>query len=149
MRSILYIVLATLLAVVTAIPITPSAPRLQKRAEQFRLQGLREFEIAERLSASAAETETFRSRINHKLHSILHKDDFDLFSGDIAPGSMDSPSMLPKEVSPESRESLFRSLLVLFGRDDNGGFGYEGKEGEMRRPQGSRHWSQSFGGFRR
>jgi hypothetical protein len=42
MRSFLFIVLATIFAFVTAIPITPSAPRLQKRAEQFRLQGLRE-----------------------------------------------------------------------------------------------------------
>jgi hypothetical protein len=42
MRFLLFTVLATLLAIVVAIPITPSAPRLQKRAEQFRLQGLRE-----------------------------------------------------------------------------------------------------------
>jgi hypothetical protein len=42
MHSFLFIVLATILAFATAIPITPSAPRLQKRAEQFRLQGLKE-----------------------------------------------------------------------------------------------------------
>jgi hypothetical protein len=42
MRSVLFVVLATMLAFVAAIPITPSAPRFQKRAEQFRLQGLRE-----------------------------------------------------------------------------------------------------------
>jgi hypothetical protein len=42
MRFFLFTVLATWLAIVAAIPITPSAPRFQKRAEQFRLQGLRE-----------------------------------------------------------------------------------------------------------
>jgi hypothetical protein len=90
------------------------------------------------------------------LHSILHttptsddyEDDFDLFFGDIAPGSMDSPSMLPKELAAE-RESFFRSLLAFFGRDGSDSFGYEGKEGEMRRPTGMRHWAQSVGGFRR
>ncbi|KAF1917257.1 hypothetical protein BDU57DRAFT_444962 [Ampelomyces quisqualis] len=152
MRSLFFIVLATISAFVSAIPITPSAPRLQKRAEQFRLQGLREFEIAERLSASAAESETFRSRINHKFHSIFHTPsadyDFDLFSGDIAPGSLDSPSMLPKE-STEHTESFFRSLRGLFHSSGEESFGYEGKEGEMRRPTGMRHWTQSFGGFRR
>lgn len=42
MRAFLLLVLATVFAFATAIPITPSAPRLQKRAEQFRLQGLKE-----------------------------------------------------------------------------------------------------------
>jgi hypothetical protein len=42
MRYFLLLVLATIIAFATAIPITPSAPRLQKRAEQFRLQGLKE-----------------------------------------------------------------------------------------------------------
>jgi hypothetical protein len=62
---------------------------------------------------------------------------------------MDSPSMLPKEISSEEHESFLRSLLAMFGRDANDSFGYEGKEGEMRRPTGMRHWTQSFGGFRR
>ncbi|KAH7067756.1 hypothetical protein FB567DRAFT_255115 [Paraphoma chrysanthemicola] len=152
MRYFLLLVLATIVAFATAIPITPSAPRLQKRAEQFRLQGLKEFEIAERLSASAAETETFRSRVNHRFHSIFHTPsaeyDLDLFSGDIAPGSLDSPSMLPKAATDE-RDSFFKSLCALFHGSDRESFGYEGKEGEMRRPTGMRHWTQSFGGFRR
>lgn len=42
MRSFVFFALAALLAFVSAIPITPSAPSLQKRAEQFRLQGLKE-----------------------------------------------------------------------------------------------------------
>ena len=42
MRTFICIVLAAMLAIVAAVPITPSAPRLQKRAEQFRLQGLKE-----------------------------------------------------------------------------------------------------------
>lgn len=56
--------------------------------------------------------------------------------------------MLPKESAAE-RESFFRSLLALFGRDGSDSFGYEGKEGEMRRPTGMRYWAQSVGGFRR
>ncbi|KAH7379394.1 hypothetical protein DE146DRAFT_317295 [Phaeosphaeria sp. MPI-PUGE-AT-0046c] len=152
MRSILFMIAAVLFALAAAIPITPSAPRLQKRAEQFRLQGLREFEIAERLSASAAETESFRSRINHKLHTILHTPsmdyDIDLFAGDIAPGSLDSPSMLP-QASVAERKSIFRTLRAFINGGDEESFGYEGKEGEMRRPTGMRHWTQSFGGFRR
>ncbi|KAF2819276.1 hypothetical protein CC86DRAFT_144121 [Ophiobolus disseminans] len=152
MRSLLFIVLATIVAFVIAIPITPSAPRLQKRAEQFRLQGLKEFEIAERLSASAAESETFRARVNHRFHSIFRAPslpyDHDLFAGDIAPGSLDSPSMLPK-ASDNERESLLHSIHALFHSGNRDSFGYEGKEGELRRPTGMRHWTQSFGGFRR
>ncbi|KAH8719269.1 hypothetical protein GQ44DRAFT_623732 [Phaeosphaeriaceae sp. PMI808] len=151
MRSLFFIVLATLLVFIIAIPITPSAPRLQKRAEQFRLQGLKEFEIAERLSASLEESEDFRSRVNHRFHSIFHSPskgyDRELFSGDIAPGSLDSPSMLPK-ASVNEHNSFFRSLCAFFhGSDER--FGYEGKEGEIRRPTGSRRWTHTFGGFKR
>jgi|TARA_R110002003_G_scaffold40_5_gene2630 hypothetical protein len=74
--------------------------------------------------------------------------DGDLFSGDIAPGSLDSPSMLPKAATDE-RDSFFRSLCALFHGGDSESSGYEGKEGELRRPTGMRHWPQSFGGFRR
>ena len=153
MRSLLFIALAALFALVAAIPITPSAPRLQKRAEQYRLQGLKEFEIAERLSASAAETQDFRSRINHRFHSIWRTPvveyDRDLFAGDIPPGSLDSPSMLPKASNEQEGSSFFRYLCALIHGGDRESFGYEGKEGELRRPTGMRHWSHSFGDFRR
>ena len=42
MRSFILLAVTALLAFVSAIPITPAAPQLQKRAEQFRLEGLRE-----------------------------------------------------------------------------------------------------------
>lgn len=42
MRSFILMAVMALLAFVSAMPITPSAPQLQKRAEQFRLEGLRE-----------------------------------------------------------------------------------------------------------
>jgi len=42
MRSFILMAVMALLAFVSAKPITPSAPQLQKRAEQFRLEGLRE-----------------------------------------------------------------------------------------------------------
>jgi hypothetical protein len=56
--------------------------------------------------------------------------------------------MLPKE-SKGNSESFYRSLRALFHGTGEDSFGYEGKEGEMRRPTGMRHWTQSFGGFRR
>jgi hypothetical protein len=174
MRTQILILLASLVALISAIPITPSAPRLQKRAEQFRLQGLREvslpptyppsfpplhltsplhiltptkFEIAQRLSASPAETATFRSRLNSQFLALFHSlEDYDL-AGDIAPGSLDAPSMLPR-ISEESSSKGFSSLRKLLGKEEEG-LGYEGKEGEMRRPTGSRHWAKTFGGFRR
>jgi hypothetical protein len=91
-------------------------------------------------------------RINHKFHSIFHtpspENDLDLFLGDIAPGSLDSPSMLPK-ASADERESFLRSICALLFGGDSESFGYEGNEGELKRPTGMRHWTQSFGGFRR
>jgi hypothetical protein len=42
MRSFILMALVALFAFVSALPITPSAPQLQKRAEQFRLEGLKE-----------------------------------------------------------------------------------------------------------
>jgi hypothetical protein len=83
------------------------------------------------------------------MHDPSIEYDHDIFSGDIAPGSLDSPSMLPKAQSKERETSLFRAVAVLFRGDEAGKFGYEGKEGELRRPTGMRHWSQSLGGFRR
>lgn len=46
MRSFMIMAFMALLAFVAAMPITPSAPQLQKRAEQFRLEGLREVHYA-------------------------------------------------------------------------------------------------------
>jgi hypothetical protein len=42
MRSFILTAIMALLSFISAMPITPSAPQLQKRAEQFRLEGLRE-----------------------------------------------------------------------------------------------------------
>jgi hypothetical protein len=114
-----------------------------------------QFEIAERLSGSLAESIAFRSRINNRLHSIFNShspddidDERDLFAGDIAPGSLDAPSVLPKALTDE-RDSFFRSLCVLFHGSDGDSSGYEGKEGELKRPSGMRQWSHALGGFRR
>lgn len=45
--------------------------------------------------------------------------------------------MLPKAAAHGS--SLYRSLCALFhgGSED---YGYEGKESELRRPEGMKHW---------
>ncbi|KZM22255.1 uncharacterized protein EKO05_0011352 [Ascochyta rabiei] len=145
MRSFLLMAVMALLAFVSAMPITPSAPQLQKRAEQFRLEGLREFDIAERLSAPIVESdelEPLMSRVHSKLsalfESLANADEEEIDAeGDVAPGSMEAPQMLPKAAAHGS--SLYQSLCALFhgGKDD---YGYEGKELELRRPEGMKHW---------
>ncbi|KAF2995540.1 hypothetical protein E8E13_002748 [Curvularia kusanoi] len=145
MRSFILMAILALLAFVSAMPITPSAPQLQKRAEQFRLEGLREFEIAERLSSpiiESSETSPFLDRIHNRLSSLLDAlsnsdDEFDV-EGDVAPGSMEAPQMLPKAAA-SAGSSLYRSLCALF-HSSGDDFGYEGKEGELRRPEGMKHW---------
>ena len=162
MRSFILMAIMAILAFVSAIPITPAAPQLQKRAEQFRLEGLREvhpphtphqhnphtnapqFDIAQRLSApisDPSDSDPFLSRLNHRLSAMLDslssdEDEIDV-EGDIAPGSMEAPQMLPKAAAGGS--GLYRSLCRLFqgGREE---FGYEGKEEELRRPEGMKHW---------
>lgn len=150
MRSFIIMVIVAMVAFVSAIPITPSAPRLQRRAEQFRLEGLKEFEIAERLSdpstASEIEPFLFHLRKNPLFRTPATEDEHDV-SGDIAPGSLDAPQMLPSAPATEEL-SMFERLCALFHRGESS-FGYEGKELELRRPTGMRHWKQSFGGFRR
>ncbi|KAJ4346045.1 hypothetical protein N0V95_005778 [Ascochyta clinopodiicola] len=145
MRSFILMAVMALLAFVSAMPITPSAPQLQKRAEQFRLEGLREFDIAERLSAPIVESdelEPFMTRVHSKLsalfESLANADDEEIDAeGDVAPGSMEAPQMLPKAAAHGS--SLYQSLCALFhgGKED---YGYEGKELELRRPEGMKHW---------
>jgi hypothetical protein len=151
MRSFILMAFVALFAFVSALPITPSAPQLQKRAEQFRLEGLKEFDIAERLSnpstdADSAELEPFLTHLNSKMHDLLSnlsfsRDDEDDFSGDVAPGSMESPQMLPKAAARQSLpERVYQSLCTLFHGGSSEDYGYEGKELEMRRPEGMKHW---------
>ncbi|KAF2852671.1 hypothetical protein T440DRAFT_33601 [Plenodomus tracheiphilus IPT5] len=153
MRSYILIAFVAIITFVSAIPITPAAPRWQRRAEQFRLQGLREIEIAEKLmtptASSPSEPQPFLSRLNRNLHVYLHTpstDDEPDLSGDVAPGSAAAPQMLPT-VPASDDSSFFERLCAIFHRSESG-FGYEGKESEMRRPIGSVYWKQ-FGGFRR
>ncbi|KAF1847383.1 uncharacterized protein K460DRAFT_57482 [Cucurbitaria berberidis CBS 394.84] len=150
MRSLILMAIVAIFTFVSAIPITPSAPRLQKRVEQFRLEGLKEFEIAERLSSSttASELEPFLAHLKKNLlfHTHLADDENDV-SGDIAPGSLEAPQILPS--APVSEEWPWLQSLCAFFHGRESSFGYEGKELELRRPTGMRHWKQSFGGFRR
>ncbi|KAJ8118986.1 hypothetical protein OPT61_g138 [Boeremia exigua] len=143
MRSFILMAAMALLAFVSAMPITPSAPQLQKRAEQFRLEGLREFDIAERLSAPIVDSDEiepiltrFHNRISAFLESLANADEDIDVEGDIAPGSMEAPQMLPKAAAHGS--SFYRTLTALFHSDDD--LGYEGKESELRRPEGMKHW---------
>lgn len=103
------------------------------------------FDIAERLSApivDSDELEPFLTRFHNKLSAMLEslsgadEDDFDV-EGDVAPGSVEAPQMLPK--TSTRGPSIYRSLCALFlgGEDD---LGYEGKEAQWRRPEGMKHW---------
>ncbi|KAF1925728.1 uncharacterized protein M421DRAFT_423566 [Didymella exigua CBS 183.55] len=145
MRSFILMAVMALLAFVSAMPITPSAPHLSKRAEQLRLEGLREFDIAERLSAPIVDSdqfEPFMTRFHNKLSAMIDslagadEEAFDV-EGDVAPGSVEAPQMLPKASTRGS--SIYRSVCALFhgGEDD---LGYEGKELQWRRPEGMKHW---------
>ncbi|KAF1828886.1 hypothetical protein BDW02DRAFT_474778, partial [Decorospora gaudefroyi] len=146
-------ILATLTLLVSALPITPSAPHLRKRAEQFRLQGLKEFEIAQRLSTSPSlspSTSSWRTRLSTKMNDLLDssQQEEEDFSGDIAPGSLDAPQLLPTASSWETDVGVWGRLCALFVRAESS-FGYEGKELELRRPQGGRSWKLGYGRFRR
>jgi hypothetical protein len=44
--------------------------------------------------------------------------------------------------------TVYERICALFLSAESD-LGYEGKEAEMRRPQGSRDWKRSYGGFRR
>lgn len=81
-----------------------------------------------------------------KLHSLLYSraklekhDD----SGDIAPGSFEAPQMLPRVAAPESyADTISQAIIAMLKGEDieSRKFGYEGKELELRRPEGIRHW---------
>jgi len=82
---------------------------------------------------------SFSSRFQSFLWKAPEKDT----TGDIAPGSVESPEMLPRAAAPESLTDSITATLysVISGNDfENRKFGYEGKESEMRRPEGMRHW---------
>ncbi|KAF2751204.1 hypothetical protein M011DRAFT_473711 [Sporormia fimetaria CBS 119925] len=134
-----------LAALVVAIPITPSAPELQSFAEQMRIEGMSEHDIAEQLYLTANSEVTsvpIFSQLSSQVYSLfdgnreLRKRDI---TGDIAPGSLEAPQMLPRAAAPPSFADTLRSLLWR-GDLERREFGYEGKELEMRRPEGMRHW---------
>lgn len=103
-------------------------------------------EIQEKLtipSTSAEEAVPIATRLSDKLHALFYdctEDDrhHDL-SGDIAPGSLEAPQMLPRPTPVAS--SRFGSFFAFTKKgDDDRSFAYEGKELELRRPTGMRHW---------
>ena len=82
------------------------------------------------------------TRLSTKLHALLYDgsedDQHHDISGDIAPGSLEAPQMLPRP-TPVS-ESTFERFMTFLRKDDEKNFAYEGKESELRRPTGMRHW---------
>ena len=123
----------------------------QARLESFRfISSLteRQHDISERLTLPASNDldeisfQPLYSQVSTGFHSLfrshLEDEERDL-SGDIPPGSLEAPQMLPRAAAPTT---LFDSIrAVLRGQDaKRREFGYEGKEGELRRPEGMRHW---------
>ncbi|KAF2875327.1 hypothetical protein BDV95DRAFT_486945 [Massariosphaeria phaeospora] len=153
MRPSTSLAVMALFGVVASIPITPAAPEHQLLVEQFRSQGLNEHDIAERLSLpitnAEADPRSFYSHMSSKVHSLFshpfeqqkrhsHED------GDIAPGTLEIPQMLPRAaVVDSSVDGLFQMIGAVFGSTEiqRKEYGYEGKELEIRRPEGSMHWS--------
>jgi hypothetical protein len=91
-------------------------------------------------------TRPFLHHVTDKSHGFFHaqtdEEERDA-SGDIAPGSLEGPVMLPRAAAPESRtERLMDAISAILRRGDieRRRFAYEGKEAEMRRPEGMRHW---------
>jgi hypothetical protein len=105
--------------------------------------------------AASSDVDPWRIRLNNKFHTLFgssstnHDEDFSDneqdFSGDIAPGSVQAPQVLP---TASEEASFLDRLCALFHRAESS-FGYEGKELELRRPEGMRDWKASYGGFRR
>lgn len=91
------------------------------------------------------ETLPYFHRMTDKFHGLFHvqtEEELDA-SGDIAPGSLEGPVMLPRAAAPESKtERLMDAISAILrrGDDERRRFAYEGKEAEMRRPEGMRHW---------
>lgn len=83
----------------------------------------------------------FHSKLSALLESLSNADEEEIDAeGDVAPGAMEAPQILPKAAVHGS--SFYQSLCALFhsSKED---YGYEGKELELRRPEGMKHWGGS------
>ncbi|CAI6337327.1 unnamed protein product [Periconia digitata] len=149
MNKFTFMAFMAILAYVCALPITPAAPRLARRAEGFRLQGLKEHEIAAKLALPTTEIDssekllpqpiTLSDWLSTLIRHDNEKEDDDDHSGDIAPGSLAAPEILPHAVKLDT--AVFsRILAAVRGKQVENEYGYEGKELELRRPTGMRHW---------
>ncbi|KAF1962001.1 hypothetical protein CC80DRAFT_543368 [Byssothecium circinans] len=148
MRAFTLIAFVACIAFACATPITPAAPALQRRAEQYRLQGLKEHEIAAKLALPETEASVDPQpqtiSLSERLSSIFQHcddeaDDDDDHSGDIAPGSLAAPEMLPHAANLDDN-MIARIIAALKRHDPRKDYAYEGKESELRRPTGMRHW---------
>ncbi|KAF2015438.1 hypothetical protein BU24DRAFT_461684 [Aaosphaeria arxii CBS 175.79] len=150
MRGFSTAALMAIVASVAAIPITPAAPALQRRAEVMRSEGMAEHDIAEQLSIPLIDNELehqpFLDHVTSRLYAVFRtpsEEEKRDQSGDIAPGSLESPQMLPRAAAPQSfADTISQKFGAVFRGQDFSirDFGYEGKELELRRPTGMRHW---------
>lgn len=89
------------------------------------------------------EPKPFLSYLSNKVSSLFHdcdSDDDEPRAGDIAPGSLEAPSILPRPAS--GKDTVFAKIYAFLRKDDaeRRKLAYEGKELELRRPTGMRHW---------
>lgn len=150
---ILFIVLFTFVADVAAAPISPSAADTERIAERMRAEGLSERDITNRLTSGIPSSDQPSSLLSTAVkaqaflispiyrHPQQEKRDT---SGDIPPGSLEAPEMLPRSPAPDTTidaiEEIINSVLSRSRSAEHRQLAYEGMEGAVRRPQGSRYW---------
>ncbi|OCK89092.1 uncharacterized protein K441DRAFT_681363 [Cenococcum geophilum 1.58] len=150
---ILFVVLFTFLVDVAAAPISPSAADTERIAERMRAEGLSERDITNRLTSGIPSSDQPSSLLSTAVkaqaflippiyrHSQQEKRDT---SGDIPPGSLEAPELLPRSPAPDTTidaiEEIINSVLSRSRSAERRQLAYEGMEGAVRRPQGSRYW---------
>jgi hypothetical protein len=88
------------------------------------------------IQAAASLTERLSSLLNNGDDG--EDEDHD-HSGDIPPGSLAAPQILPQAARIDET-MLTKILAAIWIKDPRKEYAYEGKELELRRPTGMRHW---------
>ncbi|OCK79142.1 hypothetical protein K432DRAFT_426768 [Lepidopterella palustris CBS 459.81] len=141
-----------IIVTIAAVPITPSAADVQHITETMRAEGASERDIIVYLTSpnpspttipsstlALSKPQSFFTPPFHHRTTIQKRDT----SGDISPGSLDAPWMLPRPTNPDTTVGFIEEIIdSLLNRDSIEGreFAYEGKEDAVWRPSGSRHW---------
>ncbi|KAF2497338.1 hypothetical protein BU16DRAFT_505615 [Lophium mytilinum] len=139
--SVFLIYLFAFLVNVAAVPITPSAADVERLAERMRAEGVSE--VNSTLLSSCLASTSFLFHLRHL--QLAFRDT----SGDLSPGSLEAPSMLPRSLnlSPSKRVGIMAGVFTRRRGGTERDFAYEGMEGRVRRPVGMRHWNWGARGY--